>query len=398
MPFRKSILPFALSILLSGIFACAEKKEHLLAPGIKYRHIYDEQGPWSINVLEIHLQHPSLHLVSVKAHNLLSGTQPTSDMAKELDWSGHRVVGGINADFFAAGGIPVGTQIAAGKIIKSPSHRPLFILTPKKNPAIEIVALQGKVICSNDRSFNLSGVNHSRNAQELILYNSFNGETTHTNKWGTEVVLTPLDQVAVGDTIRAITSHIAAATGNQKIPPDGMVLSGHGEAAQFIAENVAVQDTIALLITLPPFEGLIHEAVGGIPRIIRDGQISIEMDGQNIRESFSTNRHPRTAVGFDADSTTLFMVTVDGRQPDHSVGMTLQELAALMLKLGCYQAINLDGGGSTTMLVGTHIVNKPSDATGERAVANALMVISTTAEDSLKGLTRFLAARNLSTN
>ena len=102
-------------------------------------------------------------------------------------------------------------------------------------------------------------------------------------------------------------------------------------------------------------------------------------------------QHPRTAVGFNQDSTKLLLVTVDGRQPGHSIGMSLSELANFMLRLGCFQAINLDGGGSTTMLVGTRVVNRPSDASGERAVANALLVISTAPEDSLAGLRNFLS-------
>ena len=67
-------------------------------------------------------------------------------------------------------------------------------------------------------------------------------------------------------------------------------------------------------------------------------------------------------------------MTVDGRQQS-SIGMSLVEFGDLMIGLGCYQALNLDGGGSTTMVVENKIVNSPSDSTGERPVANALLVV-----------------------
>ncbi len=85
-------------------------------------------------------------------------------------------------------------------------------------------------------------------------------------------------------------------------------------------------------------------------------------------------RHPRTAVGFNADE--ILLVTVDGRQKDWSVGMTMVELARLMAELGCTEALNLDGGGSTTAWVDGEVVNRPSDG-GQRRIANALLVIST---------------------
>jgi exopolysaccharide biosynthesis protein len=85
-------------------------------------------------------------------------------------------------------------------------------------------------------------------------------------------------------------------------------------------------------------------------------------------------KHPRTAVGFSRDSSTLFILAVDGRS-QRSVGVTLVELAALMRRLGAWQAMNFDGGGSTTMVIDGAVVNAPSDTTGERAVGNALLVV-----------------------
>jgi exopolysaccharide biosynthesis protein len=78
-------------------------------------------------------------------------------------------------------------------------------------------------------------------------------------------------------------------------------------------------------------------------------------------------------IGTSPDRT-IWLVTVDGRQPELSVGMTLLELRALARRLGLVNALNLDGGGSTTMWVQGQVMNKPSDPTGPRKVSDALLV------------------------
>ena len=117
-----------------------------------------------------------------------------------------------------------------------------------------------------------------------------------------------------------------------------------------------------------------EEAVGGFPDLIDQGRRVGDLE-VGARPSFAAARHPRTAVGYDADSSRLWLVVVDGRQPPHSVGMTLPELAALFESLGTEEALNLDGGGSTTLVLGSVPVNRPSDGTGERAVVNALALV-----------------------
>ncbi len=96
---------------------------------------------------------------------------------------------------------------------------------------------------------------------------------------------------------------------------------------------------------------------------------------ESISRVFFLSRHPRTGVGIRPDGTLLF-VTVDGRQPLKSVGMSLPELTDLFVELGAVSAINLDGGGSTAMVVRDRVVNSPSDPTGERPSADAILIFS----------------------
>lgn len=119
------------------------------------------------------------------------------------------------------------------------------------------------------------------------------------------------------------------------------------------------------------------EAVGGRPILVRGGAILAGVDSGG---TFATSRHPRTAVGIARGGRRVILVTVDGRQKPYSDGMTLREIAEAMRALGADDAINLDGGGSTTMVIANAagvpaVVNKPSDPTGERPVGNALAIV-----------------------
>jgi exopolysaccharide biosynthesis protein len=142
---------------------------------------------------------------------------------------------------------------------------------------------------------------------------------------------------------------------------------------------MASGDTVRLLLaTLPrsPSGAPVTLLVGGWPRILRDGQ-DVAGDAATVEGTISRNaeaRHPRTALGFSRDSTTLFLVVVDGRS-QRSVGATLVELAALMRQLGAWNAMNFDGGGSTQMVVGGVLVNSPTDPAGEREIGSALAVV-----------------------
>jgi hypothetical protein len=117
--------------------------------------------------------------------------------------------------------------------------------------------------------------------------------------------------------------------------------------------------------------------VGGAGLLRRAGRSLQPLDWapEKMREGFTTERHPRTMVGAGADGT-IWLVTVDGRNPLIGLGMTFAELQRLAERLGLRDALNLDGGGSTTMVVRGEVVNHPSDPSGPRKVSDALLVYS----------------------
>jgi hypothetical protein len=144
-------------------------------------------------------------------------------------------------------------------------------------------------------------------------------------------------------------------------------------------DSFAVDDPRLHTLRLMPFHP--SEAVGGRPVLVQDSALGPSVDTEGAL-GFASGRHPRTAVGIADRGRRLLLVVVDGRQAPYSDGMTLRELGNLMMALGAPEALNLDGGGSSAMVIAEpseggamRVVNRPSDATGERAVGNALAIV-----------------------
>jgi len=117
-----------------------------------------------------------------------------------------------------------------------------------------------------------------------------------------------------------------------------------------------------------------RDAVSGAGLLMLDGREFHEWTDEGLAAGFDTTRHPRTVIGVDGGGA-VWLITVDGRQPALSLGMSFIELQGLARRLGLRSALNLDGGGSTTMVVQGTIVNHPSDATGPRQVSDAILVL-----------------------
>jgi hypothetical protein len=380
---RAFLFGLVLNWLPGAVFA-QEQRSTPVGPGVVHRYLYDPKGPWAINVLEVDLSNPYIELETVKARDRLQARERTSAMAARRDWEQHRVIGAINGDFYNPDGAPVGLQVTQGVVVHEPNTRTFFGVFADGRPLLARVSFQGEVDIGEIKA-PIHGVNTSRGTNELVLYNAYRGATTLTNRFGAEATLKPVDSVLVNKPVRFVVLQIDSVSGNQPLSDSTWVLSGHGTSRDLLARKVAPGDTLAITLRLPPLLDPLKEAVGGMPRLVRDGRVSVETDIDG-GAGFANVRHPRTAVGFSADSTRLWLVTVDGRQPNYSDGMTLYELADLLIDLGVYQGVNLDGGGSTTMVVRGEVVNRPSDAQGERSVSNALLVISHAATDTLSHL------------
>ena len=144
----------------------------------------------------------------------------------------------------------------------------------------------------------------------------------------------------------------------------------------WIGVSHAAEDELLLGWSVPMGEGDGEtQALGGFPDLIDGGQRVGDLEVQG-RPSFAAARHPRSAIGYNTRTGQVWVVLVDGRQDPHSVGMTLPEIARIFESAGIDEALNLDGGGSSALVLGHSHVNRPSDATGERPVVNALALIT----------------------
>ncbi|HEV2147228.1 MAG TPA: phosphodiester glycosidase family protein, partial [Longimicrobiaceae bacterium] len=264
-------------------------------------------------------------------------------------------------------------QVAAGEVVSGPTDRPVLGVTDRGAPFVGTVRLGGRLWLSPGLSALLGRVNAPPAGDTLALYNRLVGAATPADTGVVELVVRRLDPPrAVGDTVRGVLVAVDTLPEGVPVPADGAVFAARGQAATFLRLLAPVGDTLRWTLAFDPAPGPVREMVGGHPVLLRGGRPVPDPPG--MQPSFSTARHPRSAVGWRADGT-LLLVAVDGRQPGHSVGMSLDELRALFLELGAVEALNLDGGGSTALVVRGATVNRPSDPEGERPVANALLLL-----------------------
>jgi uncharacterized protein YigE (DUF2233 family) len=170
---------------------------------------------------------------------------------------------------------------------------------------------------------------------------------------------TPLGLIIIDGRLKSLPIMARTAMG---LTRDGRVL----------IDNVSV-DTAGNLIPDWLGEGVIY-AVGGGPRLVKDGKVNVTSVEEQFKPDVAFGRAPRTAVGVTDDGK-LLLIAVTGRQAYHSIGVTLEELAHIALELGAKDAMNLDGGGSSTIVVRDYVMNTPSDGT-ERKVADAILVFA----------------------
>jgi hypothetical protein len=339
-----------------------------IGPGMIHTHIVEYTQPWNINVIEIDLTNPYVQMRAMLASDRVGGYETVGSMARRHDREGHRVVAAINGGFFTTSW-PVATHIQDGEMAIEPvtrGERPSIGFSSENRAAIEMPFFSGTLTLP-DTALVINGVNRTRGDGELIVYNRFMGSATGTTSTGSEIVVRAIDEWAVNAPVRVVVDNVRTNAGGTPIPARGAVLSGHGERGVFLAANLAAGDTLTLRLGAKPGVDDLREMITGGPFIVRNGQVNVGPRGDGV------DRHPRTAAAINADSTRFYMVTVDGRQAA-SAGMTLQELGEWMVSVGMDRAMNLDGGGSTTLIVHGDVQNL---LTGDqRAVANGLAVVS----------------------
>ena len=373
-------------LMLFGLYSVActlggsTRHSEQLAPGVDHHEIHMLAGPWWIHVIEINLE--QARRAGIRLHTAIAdyrqgGFQRTSSMAVAA-------IAAVNGDYFYKRGQPLGLQIRRGELLQEP-HRFSSALPVSRSgvPLIAVYKLRAGLITSKDQVITIAGLNREPPADGLTLYNRF-GKAWHDSvnaEFGFQA-----QQVESGSPINdTLALHVTQVRRKQwplRLEAGQWLLAAGAEHP--IGKFIAPGDTINMFCNFPPAQDRLIEAIGGGPRIVRNGSVSIEYVAEHLDKTFATARHPRTAIAYSKDGGTFYLVTVDGRQPGYSVGMSLDELADFLCNrlfefansgVNAYQALNLDGGGATTMVVSGQVANRPSDPTGERPVANALLIV-----------------------
>ncbi|MCP5520879.1 MAG: phosphodiester glycosidase family protein [Verrucomicrobiales bacterium] len=382
---RWATIAFVLACLAAGlgVVLVATKRRPVpeaaleAAGGIRYEQYREASELWSVHVVRVPRRNGAYELTSRHAAGRAIGLTPVTAQLALTNTTGTPVAA-INGDYYQRqgpyAGDPRGLQIVDGELLSAPDGGPAIWIDRDGEPHAGIVQSELQVTWPDGSSTSL-GWNESRPADRVTLYTPAIGPSTRTRD-GREFVLDLLDAPdgalpGPGRTYRARVREVRD-TGNTPVPADAVVLSVGPGAAGKMPPLAPESELIFSTATVPNLEGA-RTAISGGPLLVRNGRrLRIEVpDSQSYEFSSMKERHPRAAIGWDdAD---FLLVTVDGRQLGVAEGMTLEELAAYLVRLGCREAMNLDGGGSSTLWFDGKIRNFLCDGY-ERDVANSLVI------------------------
>jgi hypothetical protein len=350
--------------------------------GIEYAELERviDKTPVKMNLLRLDLT--KVRLDVVHAMDAAIGVERTSSIALR-----YGAIAAINAGFFRLdnsifAGDAAGVLMIDNNFLSESVNNRIALFIDNFDPNQTIVKFAhiniNEIVRIKKKDFYYSGINRERKENELIKYTSYFHRTTLTDNDGLEIVVR-----------KGKITAINPGKGNSVIPQDGYIISASGKMRDEILPLLKVGRKLKEF-TVTPFEASkegfpndesnrtakafarSEDITNGVPQLIKDGRIEITWQEEKTSKAFVETRHPRTAVAKLKDGKFL-MVTVDGRS-ESSGGIGLQSLAEILLELGATDAMNLDGGGSSTMFLDGKVVNKPSDKEGERKVSDAILV------------------------
>lgn len=369
-----------------------------VAPGIQYSRysLRTSSGPLSIHHLRLDLANPEVRLGVALAHNqLISRDETVSSMVRR---SG--AIAGINGDYFDIGdsGMPLNILVQDGRLLRSPSRRAALTVGTDGRARIVRYSWHGSILLpATGATHWVAGFNTGTIPDGLTVLSTVRGygappPDPSTRQTVVEVVPAdaPSDPASGGAAVDGVVPVDRGGSGSYKVkqvwpqqayyapfPRGTLLLVGRGRAANWLLQNLSVEMPLEVNLTTQPDWRGADIVIGGGPVLVQNGQLIEDPHSPVPGERF--RRNPVAAAGISRDARTLLLVSVDGRQPRLSVGLTQPQLGAYMRWLGAYQAMEFDSGGSVTMAVrlpgraAAVVVNSPSEG-HERPVANALLV------------------------
>ncbi len=350
--------------------------EKTVAPGLVYRMEVDGAIPRVIHALRWSVGNttsratPELAGKTVYEEGAFGGRGTISQMVKESN-----AVGGINGDFFPFGkvptGDPLGLMVQNGELLSTPWRTRAAFAWGPQGATMATASFTGSIAGEGGKPIELNGVNQECGLNETVLNTSSAGFAMSKPEC-LAVVIKMQNPTWSPSTVLAGEVEYALPEGTKiSVPPGRAIVVAQGSKVPALASLRPGQRVVVRFATTG-FDWLSYEnAIGGGPMLVQKSKIDVDAKEEGFDAAFSAGRHPRSAVGKTKEGD-LWFVEVDGRQETGS-GVTLDEMAAIMLRLGCTEAMNLDGGGSSTLNVLGLTVNRPSDAGHERYVANGVL-------------------------
>lgn len=318
--------------------------------GVKHIQLlkYYQGQPVRINVIEINPSlNPNLKLTPALASDTLGRKNTISTIAKN-----NNSIVAINGTFFKpATGVPLGTLMINKKMYTGPIYDRVAMGFFDNGYDMARIQLNAN-LKSFTKTLKVDNINQPRTLSTHVI--------VYTPEWGNTAPVSPQygEQISVQD-----GKVVEVSTSPLTIPENGFVVVGPKKQLDQFADVKNIQFEVQ---TIPNWDNVNHIISGG-PYLVKKSQVYVDIDEQKLGAIGGKN--PRTAIGYTADNN-FIIVTVDGREKA-SVGMTLNELGNFMKSIGCYNAMNLDGGGSTVLYVNGRVVNHPQ-VQGGIALSNAL--------------------------
>ncbi len=362
-----------------------------IGPGAYYMalHLFSASAakPIKAFITVADMNNQYLSMIPVIGRDSVSNQERPSAMAIRKSAAGIRYIAGTNSDFYNTTTIyPRNANMIEG-VLGSPADNAAItgslyagnaIFDAQKKMYIDAFTYSASATIGS-QSRNIDTINYytMSNPNSLMFFNIYCGKTTGTNNNRTEVAVTPVSGKVNynGETDMKVVE-VYPNQGNHAVSNSVSILSGTGTGKAFL-DQLNVNDVIKLKFGLVPRSGASitpHNIAGGRQIIMKNG--SIQQDFWNGDE-----KHPRTGIGFSNNGSKVYMCVIDGRSTIAADVLT-SEMAQIMKYYGATDALNLDGGGSSTMYldkVGT--VNNPSDGT-ERSVVAGIFAVSKAPDDS----------------
>lgn len=341
-----------------------------MAPGVVYRNEVRFDPPLVIHAIRVRAGAEGVKVRPALANEKVfdSATEDGRAILTEIVRQ-TSAVAAVNADFFPWTGDPLGLMVTDGELVSRPYPGRSVLAWGGPKPQISRAAWSGTVRFPGSE-VKLSGLNEQLGAEGIVLVSPAGGKVS-AKAPATIVILSHDRPLAPTGTVE--TTVTTAVTEQTELPvrQGQLAIAATGKSAEALV-SLKRGDKVTVTMETKGADWERHKfAIGGGPAIVTGGDPLIAWESEAFNAAFATDRHPRTAVGVTT-SGDIWLVVVDGRQA-HSRGVTLLELSKVMDGLGCSEALNLDGGGSSELAIGRSVVNRPSDG-AERPIANALVV------------------------